>query len=95
VTAEALLIEFWEWRKRGRAMQTLDQDLELFLTPWQAYVGWKTCSKVYLDAKLLQDWDIQQGGRPPDTRPCGPSPPPRRAPREPKPSPKVYFGKPR
>jgi hypothetical protein len=94
VTPEALLVRFWEWRKRGRAMQTLNQDLEIFLSLWQNEVGWQTCSKVYLDAKLLQDWDIEQGGRAPDTRPWEP-PPPGRAPREPKPSPKVYFGKPR
>jgi hypothetical protein len=62
VAAEALLLRFWEWRVRGRYLQTLHQDLELFLTVWQPRVGWQICSTVYREAMKLQDWDISQGG---------------------------------
>lgn len=65
MSPEELEQRFWEWRKRGRPAQTLQQDLTFFLTAWQHEVGWQACSAVYKAAMASQQWDISQGGRVP------------------------------
>lgn len=64
-TLEGLLAVFWEWRRAGREYQTLQQDLEFYLTMAQHWVGWRLCGQVYRLAIAQQEWDIKQGGRAP------------------------------
>jgi hypothetical protein len=89
MTSQRLLEEFWEWRQRGRHFQTLQEDLELFLTPWQYRAGWQVCGAVYGEAMERLEWDISQGGRRPE--PLRPRLPERK--RRTVPQPPVFVGK--
>jgi hypothetical protein len=61
-TAADLLARFWEWRVRGRPLQTLRQDLGFFLDVWQHKVGRETCVEVYRMAMLGYEDDLAKGG---------------------------------
>ena len=66
---EALLADFWAWRSTGRKYQTLQYDLELYLTQLQYFVDWQVCGTIYRQAMAAQDWDLRQGGKAPSGRP--------------------------
>jgi hypothetical protein len=87
VNADELLEYFWEWRKRGREVQTLQQDLTMFMGSAKHKYGRKPCVEAYRRAMERQEWDIEQGGRRPGVpRPTPPAPVAR-------PAPTVYVGK--
>ena len=66
LTARELEERFWVWRAdpHARALNTLRQDLVVYLSHWQHWVGRAVCRAVWNSVLAQQDRDIAQGGRP-------------------------------